>query len=68
MTPRQLYVKLEWRSTKNQDYAAQRFHRDGWLIQAAAQTGVPQNATHELLDSVLWAQTSVEHDAACEQD
>ena len=37
------------------------------LIQAAAQTGVPQTAAHELLDSVLWAQTSVEHDAACEQ-
>ena len=37
------------------------------LIHAAAQTGVPQAAAHELLDSVLWAQTSVEHDAACEQ-
>ena len=37
------------------------------LIQAAAQTGVPQNAADDLLDSVLWAQTSVEHDAAFEQ-
>ena len=37
------------------------------ITQAPAQTNVPQPRAHELVDSVLWAQTSVEHDAACEQ-